>query len=230
MRGNDFEYGPFSLKNGFCNQPVPLRELARKIFMQFPWNGYEVIGCDINSNMLKIARGKAKKDRLNIKFFKGDMRTTRIGKFDAVITIFNAVGHLTKDDFEKSMRNIYENLDEGGVYIFDINNLNYLREDDHIAALTIDWPKTDHDKKVRVIQFSTIDADGILASYTTLVKQDSKKPKMSRSAQTLQVYTAKQLREMLQRNGFKVVGQYGIDGSKFSESKTDRIFTIAKKC
>lgn len=192
--------------------------------------GYKVIGCDFNSNMLKIAKDKAKKDGLNIKFLKGDVRTTKIGKFGAVITIFNAVGHLTKDDFEKAMQNIHENLNDSGLYLFDIFNLSYLLNNNHIADLTIDWPKVDNNKKVRKIQFSTIDTDGILASYTTLVEQDSKKPKLSRSTQTLQVYSAKQLKEMLKKNGFMILEQCGIDGSKFSESKTDRIFTIAKKC
>ncbi len=34
---------------------------------------------------------------------------------------------------------------------------------------------------------------------------------------------------MLARNGFKVLGQYSIDGSKFSEQKTERILTVARK-
>ncbi len=192
--------------------------------------GYEVIGSDINLNMLKIARGKARKEKLDVKLRKGDMRTIKVGKFDAVITIFNAVGHLTKLDFEKAMQNVHENLNDGGLYVFDIFNLSYLMKDNNITNLTIDWQKITGNTKVREIQYSTIDQDGILASYTiSYVQKDSNKPKMSRSEQTLQVYTAKQLKEMLQRNGFKVLRQCGIDGLKFVESKTERIITIAKK-
>lgn len=192
--------------------------------------GYEVVGSDINSNMLKIARSKARKEKSGVKFLKGDMRTIKVGQFDAVITIFNAVGHLTKLDFEKTMQNIHNNLKAGGLYVFDINNLSYLTQDNHITDLTIDWQKMAGDTKIRDIQYSTIDKDGILASYTTsYVQKGSSKPKISRSTQTLQVYTAKQLREMLHRNGFKVLGQCGIDGSRFVESKTDRIVMIAKK-
>jgi len=64
---------------------------------------------------------------------------------------------------------------------------------------------------------------------TDLLIGPSVKPKISRASQTLQVYTAKQLTEMLQRNGFSVVDKCGIDGSKFVESKTERILMIAKK-
>lgn len=191
---------------------------------------YEVIGSDINANMLKIAKSKARKENINVTFLKGDMRTHRVGKFDAVITIFNAIGHLTKRDFEKALKNININLKEGGLYIFDINNLNYLIKDDQITKLTIDWQTLDVDTKKRVIQYSTIDNEGVLASYTTFYEQKgASKPKISQCAQTLQVYTAEELREMLERNGFKVLRQCGIDGSRFSANKSDRIVTVAKK-
>jgi ubiquinone/menaquinone biosynthesis C-methylase UbiE len=192
--------------------------------------GYEVVGSDINANMLKVARSRAKKEKLALKFLKGDMRTTKIGNFDAVITIFNAVGHLTKRDFEKAMRNINANLKMGGIYVFDINNLSYLLKENNITTLTIDWQTIDKNTKKRVIQYSTIDREGILASYTTMcVQKDNNKPKISNGAQTLQVYSSKQLRYMLEREGFKVMEQCGIDGNRFIESKTDRIVVVAKK-
>ena len=136
--------------------------------------GYEVIGSDINANMLKIARDKAGKEDLDVKLLEGDMRTLKVGKFDAVITIFNAVGHLTKYDFEEAMQNIHENLNDGGLYVFDIFNLAYLLHADNITKLTVDWQKDVGDKKIREVQYSTIDKDGILASYTYSHKRDLK--------------------------------------------------------
>lgn len=192
--------------------------------------GFEVTGSDINAKMLQIARAKAAKEKLNVKLFKGDMRTLKAGTFDAVITIFNAVGHLTKSDFETAMQSIHANLKKGGLYIFDINNLSYLRNGDQITTLTIDWQKTVGDTTLREVQYSTIDENGILASYTTAIEQKgSGRPKVVKSAQTLQVYTAKELKKMLERNHFKILAQYGIDGEKFAENKSDRILTVAKK-
>ncbi|MGD0665662.1 MAG: class I SAM-dependent methyltransferase [Rhabdochlamydiaceae bacterium] len=192
--------------------------------------GYKVTGSDFNLKMLNIAKSKARKEKLDIKFLQGDMRTQNAGRFDAVITIFNAVGHLTKRGFEKAMRNIGENLKDGGLYVFDINNLAYLLKDNQITNLTMDRQVMTDDTKIRETQYSTIDEDGILASYTIYSEQKgSNKPKIFKSSQTLQVYSAKQLREMLQKNGFKVLSQYGIDGSKFDEFKSDRILTIAQK-
>lgn len=192
--------------------------------------GYQVVGSDINAKMLTIAKDKAKKQKRNIKFIKGDMRTLKAGKFDAVITIFNAIGHLTKQDFEKSIRNIHTNLNDRGLYIFDIFNLSYLLKDDNITKLTIDLQKNSGNTLAREIQYSTISPDGILASYDIYIRQTaSEAPKISRAAQTLQVYSASQLKDMLHNNGFKVLRQCKIDGSRISEYKTDRIVTVVMK-
>ncbi|MBN4067062.1 class I SAM-dependent methyltransferase [Simkania negevensis] len=192
--------------------------------------GYEVTGSDFNANMLKIARGRAKKEKVGVKLLQGDVRTAQVGKFDAALTIFNAVGHLTKNDFEKAMRNINGNLHKGGLYIFDIFNLTFLAKEDNITSLTIDYLVTTSNTQARTIQYSTIDDNGTLASYTTSYKQKGRgTAKNSKSGQTLQVYTIKQLQEMLQQNGFKVVKRCNVDGSKFVENKSDRILIVAKK-
>ena len=192
--------------------------------------GYEVVGSDISLSMLEIARNKAQEKNLNIKFLEGDIRTFEAGKFDAVITIFNAIGHLTKSDFEKAICNIHNNLKPGGLYIFDINNLDYLLLENNITKLTIDWQKKTDSKIIRDVQYSTINKDGILASYTINSEQENNQdPKILHSEQTLQIYNAQQLKDILEQNGFKVIDQLNTNGSKFIENKTDCILTVAKK-
>lgn len=192
--------------------------------------GFDIVGSDINAKMLKIARSKAKQENINIKFYKDDMRFAKLGEFDAAITIFNAIGHLTKSDFEKTLRNIRDNLKESGLYIFDIFNLEYFLQGDNITKLTIDWLKRAENSLTREIQYSTIDETGVLASFTTVIEQkDGRKLKKVQSAQTLQIYSAPQLKEMLEKNGFVILTQCGIDGSKFNQKKSDRILTLARK-
>lgn len=195
--------------------------------------GFTVVGSDINGKMLKIAKEKARHEAIDITFIKGDMRTTQIGKFDAVITIFNSIGHLTKIDFEIALRNIARNLKKGGLYIFDIANLTYFLTGNHIAELTVDWSTTTSDTRFRDIQYGSIDTDGILALYNIsfIQKKDMRgvAQRAKKSVKTLQIYTAKQLKELLDKAGFKVLEQCDIDGSPFVEERTDRILTIAQK-
>lgn len=117
--------------------------------------GFEVLGVDINAKMLKIARDKAKKEKLGVHFVQGNMiEVQTFGLFDSVITIFNSIGHLTKSDFAKTIQNIYKNLKLGGIYIFDIFNLDYLLHDNNITKLTIDWQTINDGIKARVVQYN----------------------------------------------------------------------------
>lgn len=155
------------------------------------------------------------------------MRITNIGKFDAVIAIFNAVGHLTKNGFETAMRNARHNLNDGGLYLFDIFNFDCRKND----TMAIDVTREFGDIKMRKIQHCQLDRkNGILLCDDQFrVQKGSSQPKIFKNKFPLQIYGAKEINEMLVRNGFEVLGQYGIDGSKFSEKQTRRIMTIAKK-
>lgn len=192
--------------------------------------GFDVVGTDISQKMLNVAKSKAKKSKQSVKFIKGDMRNIKVGKFDAILSIFNAIGHLTKSDFSKTMRNAGNNLNANGLFIFDIFNLNYLLKGDHIANLTLDRIERTPKSITRKIQYSTIDHKGILASFTTLsVQNGSAKLKVKYDEQTLQVYALKQLKEMLEKNGFKMVHHCNPDGSRFSDTKSERMLVVAKK-
>lgn len=192
--------------------------------------GYQVVGLDINETMLNIAKEKAWKQHLDIKLLQGDMRESQIGKFDAAITIFNAIGHLTKKDFEVAIRNISSNLNSNGLYIFDIFNLDYLLYKDNITKLTIDELRKNGDITFREIQYSVITPEGVLASYDIYYKQKgSAEPMISNAFQTLQVYNAKQLTSIMRKNGFQIVRFCNVDGSEFDQQKSERILTIARK-
>lgn len=91
------------------------------------------------------------------------------------MSIFNAIGHLTIDDFKKALKNIHSNLKPGGLFIFDNFNFDYLTHKDNITLLTMDIIKQEADTTSREIQFSTIDDSGILASYDTYIRQKEKK-------------------------------------------------------
>lgn len=181
--------------------------------------------------MLNIAKNKAKKLKLSCKLTLGDMRTSQLGKFDAVITIFNSIGHLTKADFRKALKNIHRNLKPGGIYIFDIFNLNYMREDKNITSLTIDQVLHEKNRMVRKIQYSTVDHKGILESHTTSIIQASPKSKQvtHRGSQTIQIYTASELKTILENCEFKLEHKYGIDGLRFSDKKTKHMLLVARK-
>lgn len=195
--------------------------------------GYKVTGADFSPDLLKIARKKAKKDNIHnipAKFIDGDMRTLQVGQFDAAITIFNAVGHLTKSDFEKTMKNIHQNLKVGGLYVFDILNLQAI-SNKNIHDLAYHIQKKVNNTQILATQCQTIDKkNGLLTSYdSVMIQKNAHKPKRIEHEFKLQIYTAKQLHAMLKRNGFEIIEQYGMDGTAFIPNETISMLTIAKK-
>lgn len=193
-------------------------------------HGYKVIGVDLSPALLEIARTKALKEKLEIKFIEGDMRTLKVGTYDAVITIFNAIGHLTKAGFIKAIRNINKNLKKGGIYIFDILNLEAMT-DDVVKDLACYIHKKVQDIQIFSTQCSELDrTNGILTSYNSyMLQKNVDKPQIFTHKFSLQIYTAKELNKMLTENGFEVIRQYGSNGSSFIKEKTKNVLTIAKK-
>ncbi len=192
--------------------------------------GYEVVGSDLSPSLIKIARDKAKDAGKNITFIEGDMRTLHVGKFDAVITIFNAIGHLTKKDFEQALKNIRANLSDGGVYVFDIFNLQAIH-DDMISDFSMETKHVVNGITIHNVQQSEIDRrNGFLTSHDhyTIFKKEGE-PEILTNSFSLQIYTAEELQAMLLTNGFEIIRQYDMEGNDFVADSSLNILTVAKK-
>lgn len=191
---------------------------------------YNVIGSDFSPALLKIARKKAHQTNLKIDFIDGDMRKLKLGEFDACITMFNAIGHLNKNDFTKTIKNIHRNLKNNGIYIFDIFNLEAINEE-NIHNFTMQTSKIIDKTQILQSQISTINkAKGLLTSYDNYISQtQNNKPKIFNNKFSLQIYKAEEIKKVLIKNGFKNVEFYALDGSKFIKNKSMNILTIAQK-
>jgi 2-polyprenyl-3-methyl-5-hydroxy-6-metoxy-1,4-benzoquinol methylase len=61
--------------------------------------GYDVRGSDLCSDLIDQAIEKSNKRKLTLSLDVADIRVAHKGKFDAVISIFSAIGHLSRSDF-----------------------------------------------------------------------------------------------------------------------------------
>lgn len=191
--------------------------------------GYKITGSDLCPDLIKIARNKAKKKKLDVQFIEGDMRHIKVGQFDAVITIFSAIGHVSKSEFEKTLQNIRHNLNPGGTYIFDIFNLQALTED-VVQNFKMDIQTEVNGVKFRNQQYSEIDREkGLLISHDKyMIIKDDSEPEYKTNTFSLQMYTAKELRELLEKTGFEVLNQYDMEGQLLIPDKSHHILTVAK--
>ncbi|MBS3146944.1 class I SAM-dependent methyltransferase [Candidatus Woesearchaeota archaeon] len=191
--------------------------------------GYNVTALDINKSMLAIAKEKSK--GLNIIFKKGDIRTSKIGKFDAIISIFNAIGHLSKNDFQKALGNIHANLKEKGLYIFDIFNIDFMRAGGFIEYEFID--RALDFKGTKFVRFNKNKLDfkgGIIAiDQKTFIQESLNKPKIFNEEWDMKIYSIEELKSLLQKSNFQILNVFGGPNHKFLKTESSSIFIVCQK-
>lgn len=193
---------------------------------------YGVVANDLSPEMLAVARQKAKKYGVKIKFKNEDMRTINAGKFDAAISMFNAIGHLSRDGFRQALKNIYRNLNPNGLYIFDIFNLSYMESGHFISYRFIDKAiKKDGVTYVRFNKNSLDRKNGIMHVAQELWMQEGhKRPKVTKERWDMKIYRLNEIKQLLKETGFKLVAVYsGENKEKFSDRNSNFMIIIAKK-
>jgi SAM-dependent methyltransferase len=97
-----------------------------KSFVPFLARGYDVVACDISDAMLERAREKAGP---GVPLHRRDMRRLgRLGSFDFVTCLCDAVNHLTDpEELGRLFAGIAENLAPRGVFLFDVNAVSCYR-------------------------------------------------------------------------------------------------------
>jgi SAM-dependent methyltransferase len=82
--------------------------------------------------MLAIARERAAKEDLEVKFLQQDMRSLSLrGRFDLVTCWFDSLNYLLEvDDLAQAFAGVSRALDKNGIFIFDVNT---------IRALAVEW-------------------------------------------------------------------------------------------
>ena len=88
--------------------------------------GYDMIGLDLSYEMLSVASRKKRRGReqRNILWINQDMTDFELyGTVDAVICSFDSLNYiLNREDLDKCFKSIYNYLNHGGVFIFDVNS------------------------------------------------------------------------------------------------------------
>lgn len=165
--------------------------------------GFYVTGVDLNEEMLDIARKKVKKGV----FLKGDMKnldSVVSGEFDAVLFMYNSIGYNTNvSDFRKTLKGVYNHLRKGGVLIFDLSTKN------HNSDFTRNFFFSDKNSFGFKHLNSRINNRIIENSSDYLIKEGSNFIVIRNDIQKFGLYTDKQVKFMMKRQGFKTLIFHG---------------------
>jgi len=165
--------------------------------------GFNVTGVDVSEDMLDIAKKKVRKGV----FLKGDMKNlnTVVSKeYDAVLLMYNSIGYNTnKRDFRKTLKGVYNHLRKGGVLIFDLStkerNGSYTRNYFFSDKNLFGFKHLD----------SRIGKGVIVNSSDYLIKDGFNFIVVRNDIQRFGLYTDKEVKFMMKREGFKTVVFHG---------------------
>lgn len=93
--------------------------------IEFAKAGYKSSGVDLSPTMIRIAKEKAAKAKLDVRFTRGDMRKFKLLEpVDLITCEFDALNHVPeKSDLALVSQSVAKALRPGGYFYFDVNNL-----------------------------------------------------------------------------------------------------------
>ncbi|MEI6856851.1 class I SAM-dependent methyltransferase [Psychrilyobacter sp.] len=179
---------------------------------------YEMTGVDLSKEMVEIANRKVE----TASFYVQDMRELKLDKkHDVVISLFDTVNHLISlDGLKKTFSSVWENLNEDGLYIFDVVTRELMEEmfpggnfiDDRGDIMIIWEHEEDQEEGVDYVD------------TTFFVKQKNGMFKKITEEYVKKIFTVDEIINTAKEVGFQVV-----EVEENSELAGERIFFTLKK-
>ena len=83
--------------------------------------GYKISGLDLSEEIINVAKEKSKMNHNEIEYQVKDMSNFNYDeKFDLITCFFDSVNFLEKNQIKLMFDSVYNNLNDGGYFIFDI--------------------------------------------------------------------------------------------------------------
>lgn len=186
--------------------------------------GFNISASDISPQMLKLAREKS--EDLHIDFFQSDMVLPIEDLHpDAIITLYNALGHLSKDHFHQALKNFHRLLPEGGIFIGDVDNRSFLEKP---GKLPQDYFMSACDKETGWKRFSKAEpiGFGIYHMHDKWLQNEEEK---IAEEWDLQTWYQEEIDDELYRCGFTVLEWHDREFYDRPEDERDSILFIAQK-
>nr|WP_300005531.1 class I SAM-dependent methyltransferase [Tissierella sp.] len=128
---NDFDYEAWfnyieDIFKKYGKEPKKVLEMAcgtGSLSEYFAKDGYKLTSFDLSDEMLVKAYDKLNRYK-NVKLLRQNMIDFKFNeKFEAVVSICDSVNYiLEEEDLVSTFKNVYDHLEDGGIFVFDINS------------------------------------------------------------------------------------------------------------
>jgi len=189
--------------------------------------GLEVVGVDISSAMISVAKRKAAEKGLDIEYYVQDAASLSLNHcFDLAVSLFDSINYITDPiALESAFRRVNNHLLNGGLFIFDMNTEYALSHGffNQSNIGTFDYPRyiwtSTYDRASRICKvdmvFEVMEPDGTKRQFTEVHIQ--------------RAYRIEEIERMLRAAGFEVMDIYDSFSFRQPKRRTDRAVFVTKK-
>jgi ubiquinone/menaquinone biosynthesis C-methylase UbiE len=187
--------------------------------------GYKVTCFDRSSDMLSIAYNKLSSFR-NVNILNQDMVNFRINKkFDAIVSICDSINYIVNDkELLRTFKNVYEHLENDGIFIFDINSYYKL------STVVGNNIFVEDREDIYYIWQNYFDEDNKFAHFylTFFIKENDKFVRFDEE-HLERAYQIEEIKSLLKCSGFDDIFCFEAFSFNKPEMESDRINFVAKK-
>lgn len=201
-----------------------------EITIRLAKKGYSVTGVDISAEMLAVAQQKSHQAHEQIRWIQQDIRHLEgFSDIDLFVSFCDVVNYITnKTDVGVLFQRIYDSLRPGGLFIFDVHSLHYVRHDLQNRTFT-----EDREEFVYIWDCEATENDGEMIHYLTFFYETEKTNLYHRvdEVHRQRTFPASDYEQLLKNAQFRKIDIYS-DFSlekQFLEKNSERIFFVAKK-
>jgi 2-polyprenyl-3-methyl-5-hydroxy-6-metoxy-1,4-benzoquinol methylase len=186
----------------------------------FASKGYEVTAIDLSKNLIATAEANAKEQNVNIEFVNSDILEFNSNKkFDLTVNLFTSFGYFDDDeDNFKIIQKAFDLLTDGGMFVIDYFNKNYLLN--NLIPTTVY-----SDNGTRITQNRFIKGNRVRKNITI-----ENNGKIDEFYESVRLYNHDEMLSFLKRAGFKIIRKFGdYEGNDFEEDSSQRLIIFAQK-
>lgn len=188
--------------------------------------GADVFGVDGSVEMLSEAAMAGYEEDINILYVNQLMQELDLPyKVDTCVCTQDSLNHLTdENELQKTFDSVYNSLNDGGLFIFDVNtpykhrvilgNNDFVLEADNVLCA---WQNVllENDVVEITLDFFEEDENGLYTRCSEYL--------------TERAYSDKEIRNMLEKSGFKVLACHGFLTFDSPKSDEQRVVYTARK-
>lgn len=187
--------------------------------------GFNITAFDLSNEMLSIAYNKVLQSGLNVNILRQDMTDIQINQnFDIMLCICDSINYITDPDgINRLLVWAYNHLDDGGIFIFDINTSYKLR---NIIGNNV---FTHNEEDIAYIWENFVTDQNTVEFYLTFFVKEGKLYRRYDETHIERIYEIEEIIECARGTSFTNIDAFEAFTFNVPEVETERVNFVLRK-